>query len=96
MPVNQTKDMLWPDPKGTVQITGLTADEQEAILTPTAPTTTVIQLCSHNNKLLALTNNGQIWWFNYPGAGSNAPVQWVEMWDPANPGMIPNPTAPSL
>jgi hypothetical protein len=47
----------------------------------------VTGLCSHNNKLFAWTNNGEIWVFSWGGPGQT--VAWVEMWNPANPGAIP-------
>jgi hypothetical protein len=47
----------------------------------------VTYLCSHNNKLFAVTNNGEIWVFSWGGPGQI--VNWVEMWNPANPGAIP-------
>ena len=72
----------------------LAAGERDAIAVPMTPTTTIIQLTSHNNRLLALTNNGQIWWYSWPGEGN--PVMWELMFDPSNPGYIPVPSGVSL
>ena len=82
----QTKDVSWPDPKGTVQVPGTLAQDQ-APRAPPVPTSMVTGLCSHNNKLFAWTNNGEIWVFSWGGPGQT--VAWVEMWNPANPGAIP-------
>jgi len=47
----------------------------------------IVGLTSHNNKLFAWTNNGEIWLFSWGGPGQQ--VNWVEMFNPANPGAIP-------
>ena len=84
MPVNQTKDVLWPDPKGTVQVSGLEKGTQERdkpdTLPPIAdpqPAGRTIQLMSHGNRLLALFDDGSIWWVIDDRAGA---VQWVRLW----------------
>jgi len=84
MPVNQTKDVLWPDPKGTVQVSGLEKGTQERdkpdTLPPIAdpqPAGRTIQLMSHGNRLLALFDDGSIWWIIDDRAGA---VQWVRLW----------------
>jgi len=82
----QTKDKEWPDPKGVVQVAGTMAREA-APRAPPVPTSMVTYLCSHNNKLFAVTNNGEIWMFSWGGPGQT--VNWVEMWNPANPTAIP-------
>ena len=85
----QTKDTPYPDPKGVVQVAGMMIGLAE-IPTPRAPPvpgSQVTYLCSHNNKLFAVTNNGEIWMFSWGGPGQT--VNWVEMWNPANPGAIP-------
>ena len=63
------------------------ATPEQQLAGPRAPTATITGLCSHNNKLFAVTNNGQIWMFSWGGPGQV--VNWVEMWDPANPNAIP-------
>jgi len=84
MPVNQTKDVLWPDPKGTVQVSGLEKGTQERdkpdTLPPIAdprPAGRTIQLMSHGNRLLALFDDGSIWWIVDDRAGA---VQWSKLW----------------
>lgn len=44
-----------------------------------APSTQIIQLCSHVNKLLALTDNSEIWWGSDDNAGN---VTWLRIWPP--------------
>ena len=85
----QTKDKEWPDPKGQVQVApmmlGLRDEVQPRPQPP--PTSMIVGLTSHNNKLFAWTNNGEIWLFSWGGPGQQ--VAWVEMFNPANPGAIP-------
>jgi len=86
-PVNQTKDVLWPDPKGTVQMSGLLEMEQKdpsqveqaPPIAATQPGAGVVvkQLLSHGNRLLALMDDGSIWWIVDDRAGA---VQWVRLW----------------
>src|SRR5215471_6135735 len=81
--LNQTKDVLWPDPKGIVQVTGLAADQTrdkpdtDPPIADPQPAGRTIQLVSHGNRLLALFDDGSIWWIVDDRAGA---VQWVRLW----------------